>query len=143
MAQMSALFLLASIVVGFIAWMGEEEFTTTFVNGARDLLGVALVIGVARGIVFIMDAGKITDTILFWSANAVNGLSTVMFINAMFGLQLLLSFFVPSSSGLAVLDDAESWRRSRTSRTSAATWSSRPISRPMDCSISSIRRLPS
>ncbi|HET9363114.1 MAG TPA: YfcC family protein [Vicinamibacterales bacterium] len=103
MAQMSALFLAASILVALIVRMGEEDFTTTFVNGARDLLGVALVIGIARGIVVIMDAGKITDTILFWSEKAVNGLGTVAFINVMFVLELVLSFFVPSSSGLAVL----------------------------------------
>jgi len=103
MAEMSALFLACSIVVAVIARMGEEEMTTTFVNGARDLLGVALVIGLARGIVVIMDAGKITDTVLNWSAHAVAGLSTFAFINAMFLLQLVLSFFVPSSSGLAVL----------------------------------------
>jgi uncharacterized ion transporter superfamily protein YfcC len=103
MAQMSALFLAASILVALIVRMGEEDFTSTFVNGARDLLGVALVIGIARGIVVVMDAGKITDTILFWSEQAVNGLSTVAFINVMFVLELVLSFFVPSSSGLAVL----------------------------------------
>ena len=103
MAEMSALFIAASILVGLIDWMGEEEFTSTFVNGARDLLGVALVIGIARGIVVIMDAGNITDTILFWAENTVSGLGEVAFINTMFGLQALLSFLVPSSSGLAVL----------------------------------------
>ena len=103
MAEMSALFIAASIVVGLLARMGEEEFTSTFVDGARDLLGVALVIGIARGIVVVMDAGKITDTILFWAEGAVTGLSSVAFINTMFGLQMALSFFVPSSSGLAVL----------------------------------------
>jgi len=103
MAEMSALFLGAAILVGFIARMGEEDFTTTFVNGSRDLLGVALVIGIARGIVVVMDGGKITDTILFWSASALQGLGTIAFINAMFVLEFVLSFFVPSSSGLAVL----------------------------------------
>ena len=103
MAEMSALFLVAAIVVGVIARIGEEDFTNTFVDGARDLLGVALVIGIARGIVVVMDAGNITDTILFWSETAVGGLSEVGFINTMFGLQAALSFLVPSSSGLAVL----------------------------------------
>jgi len=93
----------AAQVVGIFVRMGEEEFTSTFVNGARDLLGVALVIGIARGIVVIMDAGMITDTILYWSEQAVSGLGNVAFINSMFGVQLILSFFVPSSSGLAVL----------------------------------------
>ncbi len=103
MAEMSALFLVAAILVGIIARMGEEEFCDTFVDGARDLLGVALVIGLARGIVVVMDAGNMTDTILFWAEGAVTGLSATGFINTMFGLQAVLSFFVPSSSGLAVL----------------------------------------
>ena len=103
MGEMSAWFLALSVVIAVIARMGEEEFTTIFVNGARDLLGVALVIGIARGIVVVMDAGKMTDTILFWSEHAVSGLSTFAFINTMFVLELILSFFVPSSSGLAVL----------------------------------------
>jgi uncharacterized ion transporter superfamily protein YfcC len=109
----------ASIIVCLIARMGEEEFTTTFVNGARDLLGVALVIGIARGIVVVMDAGKITDTILFWSEGAVKGLSTVAFINVMFVLELMLSFFVPSVVGPRRSDNADHGSRSRTSRTSS------------------------
>jgi uncharacterized ion transporter superfamily protein YfcC len=103
MAEMSALFLAASIVVAFIARMNEETFTGTFVDGARELLGVALVIGVARGIVVIMDAGNLTGTLLHSSEGIVSGLSPVAFVNGIFGVQLLLSFFVPSSSGLAVL----------------------------------------
>lgn len=103
MAEMSGLFLVAAIVVGFIGRLGEREFTTTFVDGAKELLGVALIIGVARGIVVVMDAGQITATILHWSELSVAGLSNVLFINTMYWLQVGLSFFVPSSSGLAVL----------------------------------------
>ena len=103
MAEMSVLFLGAAIVIGVIGWVGEKTFTEAFVNGARDLLGVALIIGIARGIVVVMDAGHITDTILNWSANAVQGYSTVAFINAMYWIEVLMSFFVPSTSGLAVL----------------------------------------
>ena len=103
MARMAALFLAASILVGFVARMGERGFTDAFVDGARDLLGVALVIGIARGIVVVMDAGNMTDTILHSGEEALSGLSPVGFINAMFGIEVVMSFFVPSSSGLAVL----------------------------------------
>ena len=103
MAEMSALFIFSALVIGFVAWMGEETFTGSFVDGARDLLGVALIIGIARGIVVVMDAGKMTDTVLFWSEGAVAGLSTVAFISTMYWLEVALSFLVPSSSGLAVL----------------------------------------
>ena len=92
-----------SIVVGFVGRLSEKEFTDTFVAGAADLLGVALVIGVARGIVVIMNGGLITDTVLFWAEQAISGLSSIAFINVMYWIQFVLSFFVPSTSGLAVL----------------------------------------
>jgi uncharacterized ion transporter superfamily protein YfcC len=103
MDKMSALFFGASILVGLIARMSEKELTGTFVDGARDLLGVALIIGVARGLVVVMDDGKITDTLLFWASGALADLNTIVFVNMLFGIEVLLSFFVPSSSGLAVL----------------------------------------
>ncbi|MEZ9856822.1 YfcC family protein, partial [Vibrio breoganii] len=103
MAEISAMFLAATIIVGIVARMSEEEFTTSFIDGARDLLGVALIIGIARGIVVVMDRGMITDTILFSAEQMVTGLSSVIFINVMFFLEILLSFLVPSTSGLAVL----------------------------------------
>ncbi|MFT5658317.1 MAG: putative ion transporter superfamily protein YfcC [Gammaproteobacteria bacterium] len=103
MAEMSALFIAASLVIGVVAWMDEKAFTDSFVDGARDLLGVALIIGIARGIVVIMDAGHITDTILNWSAELVQGYSQIVFINAVYWVEVLMSFFVPSTSGLAVL----------------------------------------
>ena len=103
MANMGALFFGASLVVGVVAWMGEKRFTSAFVDGARDLLGVALVIGLARGIVVIMEEGRISDTILYWSAAGTEGLSAISFILSMFWIEVAMSFFVPSSSGLAVL----------------------------------------
>jgi uncharacterized ion transporter superfamily protein YfcC len=103
MAEMSGLFLAASLVIGVIAWTGEKAFVAAFLEGARDLLGVALIIGIARGIVVVMDAGHISDTILDWSARSIEGLSSTVFINAMYWIEVLMSFLVPSTSGLAVL----------------------------------------
>ncbi len=109
MGEMSGLFLTMAIVIWFVGKfseatrMDEATFVETFIEGARDLLGVALIIGVARGVVVIMDAGKITDTILFAAEGMISGLSEFLFINVMFGIQFLMSFLVPSSSGLATL----------------------------------------
>ncbi len=103
MAEMSALFLASALLVGLIGWMGEKRFVDAFVAGARDLLGVALVIGLARGIVVIMDDGRITDTILHTFEGWIDGMSTIAFVNALFGVEALMSFLVPSTSGLAVL----------------------------------------
>lgn len=103
MARMSALFIVASLIIAVIARIGEHEFTERFVDGARDLLGVALIIGIARGIVVVMDAGNMTDTVLHWAEGSLGGMGPVAFVLSMFGIESALSFLVPSSSGLAVL----------------------------------------
>ncbi len=103
MARMGALFFGMAIVVGLVARMGEKKLTSSFVDGAKDLLGVALVIGLARGIVVIMEQGLIADTILNSAADTLGGLPEVAFINLMLWIEIGMSFLVPSSSGLAVL----------------------------------------
>jgi len=103
MAQMGALFMGMAILIGLVGRMGEKRLTSTFVDGARDLLGVALIIGLARGIVVIMEQGLIADTILNAAAQTVGGLSKLAFINLMYWIEIAMSFLVPSSSGLAVL----------------------------------------
>ena len=103
MARMSALFLGSAIVIGLVSRQGEKQLTGNFVDGARDLLGVALVVGLARGIVVIMENGLIADTILHGAEQTLGGLGDLAFINVMFWIELGMSFFVPSSSGLAVL----------------------------------------
>jgi uncharacterized ion transporter superfamily protein YfcC len=101
--EMTASFLLFAIIIGLVGRMGEGELTSSFVDGARDLLGVALIIGIARGITVLMNNGKITDTILHWVENALGGTGAVAFLIIMFLLFLPLSFVIPSTSGLATL----------------------------------------
>jgi uncharacterized ion transporter superfamily protein YfcC len=101
--EMTASFLAFSILIGIVGRYREADFTSTFVDGARDLLGVALIIGIARGVTVIMTNGQITDTVLNWCEQAVAGLGGVAFINLMFALFLPLSFLIPSSSGLATV----------------------------------------
>jgi uncharacterized ion transporter superfamily protein YfcC len=101
--EMTASFLLFAILIATVGRMSETGFTTKFVDGARDLLGVALIIGIARGITVIMNNGLITDTVLNWAETAVADLGGVAFINLMYALFLPLSFLIPSSSGLATV----------------------------------------
>jgi uncharacterized ion transporter superfamily protein YfcC len=101
--EMTASFLFFAILIGLAGRMREGEFVDAFVNGARDLLGVALIIGIARGVTVIMTNGQITDTVLNAAEQAVSGLGGVAFINLMYILFLPLSFLIPSSSGLATV----------------------------------------
>jgi uncharacterized ion transporter superfamily protein YfcC len=101
--EMTALFILFSIIIGLMGRMREGELTDAFVGGARDLLGVALIIGIARGITVVMNNGGITDTVLYWAEQAVDGVGAVGFAVVVFLLFLPLSFLIPSSSGLATV----------------------------------------
>jgi uncharacterized ion transporter superfamily protein YfcC len=101
--EMTASFLLFAIIIGVIARLGEGELTGSFIDGARDLLGVALIIGIARGITVIMDNGQITDTVLHWVEEALGDSGEVTFLILMFLLFIPLSFVIPSTSGLATL----------------------------------------
>ena len=101
--EMTASFLLFAVVIGVIGGMREGELTSTFVEGAKDLLGVALIIGIARGITVIMNNGEITDTVLHWAEVALGDVGKAGFAVVMYGLFLPLSFLIPSSSGLATV----------------------------------------
>jgi uncharacterized ion transporter superfamily protein YfcC len=101
--EMTASFLLFAIVIGIVAGMKEGELTTTFVDGARDLLGVALIIGIARGITVIMNNGQITDTVLHWAESALGDTGEGAFAIVMFIVFLPLAFLIPSTSGLATV----------------------------------------
>jgi uncharacterized ion transporter superfamily protein YfcC len=101
--EMTASFLLFAIVIGLVGRMGEGELTSTFVDGARDLLGVALIIGIARGITVVMNNGQITDTVLYWAETALGDVGEAAFAVVMYLLFLPLSFLIPSTSGLATV----------------------------------------
>jgi uncharacterized ion transporter superfamily protein YfcC len=101
--ELTALFLLFAIVIGIVGRMSEQELVNGFIDGARDLLGVALVVGLARGVSVVMNNGLIIDTVLNWADQLVSGMGGVAFINTVAALYLPLSFLIPSSSGLATV----------------------------------------
>ena len=103
MAEISAMFLGFSLLIGIIARMSESLFVETFIEGAKELLGVALIIGIARGIVVMMDNGMITHTLLHAAESLVTGLPALIFVLVSWGLEATLSILIPSSSGLAVM----------------------------------------
>jgi uncharacterized ion transporter superfamily protein YfcC len=101
--EMTSIFLVGAILIGIIAKIKETEFIDTFVTGAGDLLGVALIIGIARGVTVIMADGLISDTLLYYASSMTEGMNKGVFASAMTAIYGGLSFFIPSSSGMAVL----------------------------------------
>ncbi len=103
MTEMSALYLAASVLVALLVRMNEKVFLDRFIRGAKDLISVAFIVGVARGITIILNDGHISDSILFYSAKMVGGMPPMLFIVVLFLLYNVFTLFISSSSGMAVL----------------------------------------
>lgn len=102
-SEMTMLFLVMSIVIGLSAKMTEKEIVSTFISGARDLLGVALIVGVSRGITIVMNAGGMTATVLHLGEEGLKGLGKIQFIILTYFFYLPMGILIPSTSGLATL----------------------------------------
>lgn len=101
--EMTATFLVAAILIGFIVGFKEADFVDTFMKGAADLLSVAFIIGIARGVTVLMEDGNISDTLLYYASTVTDGMNEGLFANTMLFVYSGLCFFIPSSSGMAVL----------------------------------------
>lgn len=101
--EMSALFFGSAILVGLIQRMKEKTFVTEFVAGAQNLLGVAFIVGLARGVTVILNDGLIADTILFYATDLVQHFSPSVFIIMVMLFYFLFAVLISSSSGMAVL----------------------------------------
>lgn len=101
--EMTALFLVSGVIIGIFAGMGEKIFVNTFIAGAADLMGVGLVIGIARSINIILENGLVSDTILYGLSTMVSGMNRNIFVILMMFVFMILGFFIASSSGLATL----------------------------------------
>ncbi len=102
--ELTMLFLVGAIIVGIIAnknKLYEGTFIDAFLEGCRDLLGVALIIGLSRGITVVMSAAGMDATLLNYGSSALANLSTVAFTIGSFIFFIPLSFLIPSTSGLA------------------------------------------
>ncbi|MBO3697600.1 YfcC family protein [Roseivirga sp. E12] len=101
--EMTALFLLAAIILGVVQRTTESDFVAAFVSGAKDLLGVSLIIGVARGITIVLNEGLISGTLLNEASSLVSGTSPLIFLPVLMIVFFVLAFFISSSSGLALV----------------------------------------
>jgi uncharacterized ion transporter superfamily protein YfcC len=101
--EIAGLFLALGIVAGLIGGLKTDQFTAAFLEGARDMVGVALIIGCARAILVIATEGKILDVMLHGLASLIANAHPVVAAQAMFVTQGIINFFVHSGSGQAAL----------------------------------------
>jgi len=101
--EIAALFLALGIISGIIAGLSIQEISDSFIKGAKDLVGAALVVGFARAILVLATDGQIIDTIMYSLSSTISRLHPIVGAQAMFIIQSVLNFFIPSGSGKAAL----------------------------------------
>jgi uncharacterized ion transporter superfamily protein YfcC len=101
--EIAGLFLALGIVSGVLGGLKANEITESFKDGAKDMMGVAFIIGLARALLVIASEGKVMDTMLFGLASVISGLHPILAAQVMFVAHGVINFFVHSGSGQAAM----------------------------------------
>lgn len=100
--EISAVFIIMAVAAGILARMTSDEIVAKMVKGAGDIVGGALIIGIARGIQVILDDGRIGDTIVQALAAPLADLPVTLSAILMTVVHSVINFFIPSGSGQAM-----------------------------------------
>lgn len=101
--ELSALYLIFSICVAFLFRFSPNKYCQTFIGGAGQVLGAALVIGLARSVMILLNQAQIMDTLVYYMGNALQGKSPLITLLLIYLFVTALNFFVVSGSGKAVM----------------------------------------
>lgn len=101
--EISALFLIMGLLAGLVGRMKIEEIIKSFISGAKDLVGTAIIVALARAVLVISREGKIIDTILYGLTPFIGSSSPILSAQKMFIIQSIINFFIHSGSGQAAL----------------------------------------
>lgn len=102
--EISALFMAMGIVVGMIYYKGNfNTFSEEFLHGAGEMTAAAILIGLSRAILVVLESGQIMDTIVYWVSSPLKELNSVFAAWGMYIMQGLINFIIPSSTGQAVV----------------------------------------
>ena len=99
--EIAAIFLAMGLVSGFICRINPNQMAVEFINGAKSIVFGALVVGIARAILIVMQDGIILDSVIHSLASIINKLPKSLAAVGMFLVQSCINFFVPSGSGQA------------------------------------------
>lgn len=96
-------FLVMAIIIGIVNGLGEKGIVDAFVDGADDMIGVILIIAVARGASVLMSTTYLDNYVIYNASEILQKLPEILFVPLNYILHIVLSVLVPSSSGLATL----------------------------------------
>ncbi len=101
--EIASLFFAMGIFSGLAMSYDANHITKLFIDGAKDILSAALVVGLAGGILEILEDGKIIDTILYSLSHSMSGMGKVGSVSVMYVIQTFINIIIPSGSAKAAL----------------------------------------
>ncbi len=101
--EISALFVIMGLLAGVIGGLRTDDIVKSFINGAKDLVGTAIIVALARATLVISRDANIIDTILYGLTPFIESSNPVFSAQKMFIVQAIINFFVHSGSGQAAL----------------------------------------
>lgn len=101
--EIAALFFAMGIVVGLVFNLSLDNTMRLFIEGCKDIMTAAIIVGMAGGIIIILEDGKIIDTLLFAVSQAMTNTGKETSIAAMYMIQNMLNIIIPSGSAKAAL----------------------------------------
>lgn len=101
--EIAGLFIAMGLIIAIFSGLPSNTSVGAFIEGARDMMTAALVVGLTRGMLIIATEGNIIDTILHGIAGIAGNMPKVISVQLMFVFQIVMNFFVPSGSGQAAL----------------------------------------
>ena len=96
-------FALMTIIIAIVNGMKESEIVDKFIDGADDMVGVILIVAIARGASVLMSETYLDNYLVFNVANFLKHVPNFIFAPLNYIFHAWLSVLVPSSSGLATL----------------------------------------
>ncbi len=100
-SELAIWFTIMAIIIGFVYGFKEKEIVSAIIEGASEMVGVALIIGISRGVSVVMASTGLDVYVLSKASETLSGMSPILFTNMAFLIYISLSFLIPSTSGLA------------------------------------------
>lgn len=101
--EISALFLAFGILCGIAIGLSPNNIVKEFLNGAKDIMSAALVVGFAAGIIIILEDGRIIDSILHSMESGLGESGQMASLSLMYGIQTMINFLIPSATAKAAI----------------------------------------
>lgn len=101
--EISALFLSLGLLAGIAAGYSPNRIVKEFMDGAKDIFSAALVVGLAAGIIVILEDGRIIGTLLHSMASSLGESGQTGSLGLMYAIQTLINLVIPSASAKAAI----------------------------------------